>query len=68
MTRTFGEVGAFHLQNENHNCNSSYVNKIQFTIWLKLLPELRAVFRPTGLYIYLVFQFQEKRTKAKEFT
>ena len=56
MTRTFGEVGAFYLQNQNHHYNS-YAIKTQFIVWCKLLPELIAVFCPKDLSIYLVFQF-----------
>ena len=65
MTRTFGEVGAFYLQNQNHHYNS-YANKTQFIVWCKLLPELIAVFCPNDLPIYLVFQFQEKVLKQKK--
>ena len=60
MTRTFGEVGAFYLQNQNHHYNS-YANETQFIVWCKLLPELIVVFCPNDLPIYLVFQFQEKK-------
>lgn len=65
MTRTFGEVGAFYLQNQNHHYNS-YANKTQFIVWCKLLPELIAVFCPNDLPIYLVFQFREKVLKQKK--